>query len=543
MNKSADDWFGRAIGRFASPLFFVLIIFFFTVFWRADYLGSLSLVGQQWLTGSSVKFVDNWIIDGVINSSFLMLERPLSIEDQTFDSRNPYISYPPGTILLPYLIKVIFPSLPTLMIVEWLNMLIQLMIGLFLFAIIFFLHTDSDNKNVSVLLGFSAASTYLLIPDLVYWHTKVFFADQMVLIYFAAILFCEMRIRDFCISPSRLLILLQSSLLFLASLTDYLAWTLALSLFVTRLVFPIYATQFSRILLFTSLSIGVPSFLAVLLFAIQIDSVGMLPALYEKFLFRTGVASGSMNYFPGFAQTMIRHGGWILFALTSTGAVLSTVWAYRKRTTRWIVTVASFLATIMQVLLLRNHSAWHEFSVMKMYIPVILFVTFLIYDFLKYSRFRIARNLVVERVWRLSGCYVLILMMIFAYQIDAKFPKDIAYNDVARDIRVNFDFSDILVSIGGVVIDENPPQLLSLSRKIVHQATLENLALIYRQLIGKSPEANFYVIISEKNNCGEEIMKMAEGHLGTEHYYLHLSDNRIHSIVNQCRPFDYFYRK
>jgi len=53
---------------------------------------------NQWLTASTIKFVNNWLQDGIINDKFIMYEDFKSIEFEN-DSREIYNSYPPGCII------------------------------------------------------------------------------------------------------------------------------------------------------------------------------------------------------------------------------------------------------------------------------------------------------------------------------------------------------------------------------------------------------------------------------------------------------------
>src|SRR5215470_5245864 len=66
---------------------------------RWPYLGKMGEIHQQWLMGSTVKFVDNWREDGIFADRFLMLEYPRSIETPTVSTRQPYPSYLPGAPL------------------------------------------------------------------------------------------------------------------------------------------------------------------------------------------------------------------------------------------------------------------------------------------------------------------------------------------------------------------------------------------------------------------------------------------------------------
>lgn len=114
------------------------LIFVYTIRVRSPWFGAYTENEHEWLTGSTVKFARNWYREGPWNIRFAMLENPESPEFPTFDSRVPYVSYPPGTVIPIYLIGLVSRHEPGISMVMEYNLLNQWLISIILALIVFF---------------------------------------------------------------------------------------------------------------------------------------------------------------------------------------------------------------------------------------------------------------------------------------------------------------------------------------------------------------------------------------------------------------------
>ena len=206
-----------------------------------NHLGSLSSTApHQWLTASTVNFVENWREDGFFNDKAMMLELPGSIESKTLESRKPYVSYLPGAPLEIAILKLIFPSSSTLVLTQIFNICNQFLVSLIL-AFILFYGSSSFPGLYRYLIALIVFITYQSLPATLYVHSMVFFSDQAALLPFCLALLTELIIRKHARANVRLLpmYLLQSFILLWAILCDWLAIPLIMSILIFRLISPL----------------------------------------------------------------------------------------------------------------------------------------------------------------------------------------------------------------------------------------------------------------------------------------------------------------
>ena len=58
---------------------------------------------HSWLSGSTIKFVNNWLDEGAANLNFTNYDSPSSIEFNGLGDRSPYLSYPTGETFFVYI--------------------------------------------------------------------------------------------------------------------------------------------------------------------------------------------------------------------------------------------------------------------------------------------------------------------------------------------------------------------------------------------------------------------------------------------------------
>lgn len=168
------------------------IAFAYTVEIREPWFGQLSTEGHEWLTGSTLKFSENWYFEGPINLKFAMLENPRSVEFPNLSSRIPYTAYLPGAIVPIYVLGELLGQNPTPSLVMGYNLLNHFLVAFFLSLMLFFFFRQLkiDFLN-SFLFSLIPLFIELLLPGPLYWFQNVFFADQAVILLFVLYIFLE----------------------------------------------------------------------------------------------------------------------------------------------------------------------------------------------------------------------------------------------------------------------------------------------------------------------------------------------------------------
>jgi hypothetical protein len=91
----------------------VVGIFGTTLLWRLPLASEITLSGTEIVTAQLYSWLQNWIHEGAFSAHFMMMYDPLSIESPDFQHREElYRSFPPGSLLPPYLIALLTGSAP-----------------------------------------------------------------------------------------------------------------------------------------------------------------------------------------------------------------------------------------------------------------------------------------------------------------------------------------------------------------------------------------------------------------------------------------------
>ncbi len=230
-----------AIARMSMAALLSLLMFVFvagfSLYQRSEFFGKLGLEHHQWLTGSTLKFVDNWKHDGLWNDRALMLEYPRSIERPTLTSRGIYPSYLSGAALEIFTVSQIVPFASTLQVIHAFNLANQIAVAALIVFIVLRLSQDPDGIY-RYMFATIASFIYLMHPTPYYHHFLVFFADQAVMLPFAGVLALEAAIRS-RVAPATRLRAVQALLLGSAAFIDWLAFSLAAMLFLFRVIRPL----------------------------------------------------------------------------------------------------------------------------------------------------------------------------------------------------------------------------------------------------------------------------------------------------------------
>lgn len=520
-----------------------LIIFQYTVEIREPWFGELSGVEpsnghHQWLTGSTVEFTKNWYNEGPVNLEFLMLQNPSSVEFPTLSSRDPYLSYPPGVVIPIYVISELTKQEPTPALVMGYNLLNHFLIAFFLSLIIFFFLRKHLKVNLLNSFLFSVIPIFLelLLPAPLYWHQNAFFTDQAVILPFVFYIFLEV-IRDILKDSTienrrnlRIVNILQNITLFYGFLTDWLFVFIGLTIYIKRILdksIPLSREMFLNRNFFVFIKESVKYWfvplLVLFLFAVQVTAIGGSGQVISKALFRTGMSSSGASYLNDglsiFMGYIIEGYGRIavgLIVASLTFFVLIGLYLalgrFRKHENlnkiKKVICLMGMLLVpcILQVLVFRNHSVIHDFSVLKFSIPLatIPFVLLPITIALLFEN--PLKNLLNKlKPLRRFNKYNLILLMVFLivfitaspYMI-SEFPHykgmfppaNNTFEVIGTSLQENTGYNDVVFS-PDFQIPENPPQQLSYSMKRVYQ--INSMNNIKEEV--KNVKGNYNVVI------------------------------------------------
>ena len=547
-------------------------IFHYTVEIREPWFGELSDGHNQWLTGSTVKFATNWYQEGPLNIKFAMLENPKSIEFQNISSRDPYTSYPPGTIIPIYIISELQGHKPTVATVMDYNLfnhfLIALILGLTIFF--FFRQLKIDMIN-SFLFSLIPIILELLLPGPIYWFQNVFFSDQAVILPFVLYIFLEI-LRDGMIGKNlRILNILQNLVLFIGFLTDWLFVFIALIVYIKRIIDGEIVLRrkmsFANIRSFLndSLKYWIVPLIAVALFALQDFLLGGVSKTISKFFIRTAASQegaaqlkNGLNIFLGYISKNYGEIGLILLLvsvavfLLITSIILYKI--YKKQNIGYdILKIKKILYLIgmyiipcvLQVYFFKNHSVVHEFSILKfsvsistiplVLLPVLIF--FLTENFMVNSlksRFIILRN--IFNKFKINPRLFIIFLLAFSatlgyvayefpeYNILFPTPNSI-YGIIGDSIQQNTGYNDVVFS-PDFEIPTNPPQQLSYSMKRVYQ--INSTADIKNQTNMLTGNYNVVVIfLKPPSNYWENILGNSTYVKDGSIYYYRINPNNI----------------
>ena len=373
----------------AILLTFAFLVSFKTVF-KIDYSNNQGT--HSWLSASTLKFVNNWLEENPQNLHFVNFESPNSIEFNDLEERGPYISYPSGSTLFVYIFARLFGK--TQIDISFLKHLqtIFFLLEVLLFAIFVYrflgkvgIKSDVERSVVSLF----SAGFWMWLPTNVWYLANIYFADQCVILFVMAFLIVEYE-NYWCKSKvsSILLNITKSFLIFAGALIDYYFWILAFVAFIVMIARCIKDKNTVSKIIKSSLWYAIPVLIAVGFFAYQLFSISNWQEILKyKFLFRTGFSDSEYNS-PSFvfihlcANFIFAFGLvhlkmlplvlLVVFALINSTKVIRSEYksAIAIKNTllgnNGAIVLIGVASPLLQIAFLKNHSAIHEFSMIKL---------------------------------------------------------------------------------------------------------------------------------------------------------------------------------
>ena len=516
-------------------LFFTLTVVFTVSYKTIFNVNYTELQGFHcWLSASTIKFVNNWLEEGPLTLSFVNYESPASIEFNNNTERGPYISYPSGCTLFVYIAaKISGNSAIDISFLKHLQMICfwieTLLFGLFVYG--FLGRNNVKSEFEKIIASFATASLWLLLPINVWYLANIYFADQCVTLFVMAFLIIEYEyLFSEKQSSKRLLNGIRALILFCGLLIDYYFWIMAFVAFVIEMIY-LVRNQNREKIWGCILWYGLPAILAIAFYMYQLISIpNWLTVLESKFLVRTGIELTSTgdgrfntfntlklriweNFANAFGLSSLRIGGLCmliiicLLSLDHKFNPLMKIKNYFKNTIairNIVILIIGFVSPILQVILLRNHSAIHEFSMIKfswcIAIMPILFslILCLLFDFSNNTH-----NSKKRMFSPFFHCFVVTFLLILVFtnvpssSIAFRSTRSIVDNDysLANIIRNHTSYEHVCFSFTDEIA-ENPPQDLSISKKRVYK--INNLNDIQSMFPSLSSKAVKILVINKK---------------------------------------------
>ena len=362
---------------------FVTAMFAISVSMRTKY-NYFALEHHNHLSATSVVFTNNWLDDGIINDHFAMIPNPESVEFETLEDRSFYDSYPPGCIIPLYILAQLSGTEEiSFDFVRGWDLFNQYAITILLAFLVYLIFLKLCSKPY---IGFAAAiaptAVNLFMPSPFYFFHSVYFSDQGVLLPFVLMIFLEF-IRADIKEPRfrRTLNIIQAVVIFAGTITDYLFLCVLIVVYIKRLVLKEIPYRPFTAWLKGSLKMAAPALLGIALFVLQIAVNGPVRIL-EMFLFRTGMEDSTgwtehfstvfwkdhiVNGFGANADIIIKASLVTIIAMIAVCVIIKIFKKRENNNLKMILSVAAILIVpcFMQIYLLKNHSAIHDFSALK----------------------------------------------------------------------------------------------------------------------------------------------------------------------------------
>lgn len=358
---------------------------------------------HSWISAHTILSVNNWLKESPQKFHFVSYFEPDSIEkDGNLAKRSPYISYPSGQIFFVYLFAKPYTMLRGrdtigIKFLRHLQMAFfwaeAVMLALFVYR--FASRARLYKEREKIALSILTALFWAWMPINAYYLANIYFSDQCVILFVMAFLLLEYE--SLCCTKQRTrcaLNILKACVIYAGAITDYYLWIMVFLAFVLHIVQDILKKQALSIIAKNAAWYVVPILLAILTFLGQIMSVpGWKGILLHKVLIRTGIEPSSYNTPSYIIPRLIgnfKAGTGIQFRksimlLVILGCVM-TLWCgtsvfslfgKRSRGKRHSITsiildnnctiiITGMLSPLLQIALLSNHSAIHEFSMIKL---------------------------------------------------------------------------------------------------------------------------------------------------------------------------------
>jgi len=498
------------------------------IFYNKAFSGYEAQGTHIWLSASTVKFVNNWLKEGPLKLRFIMYEYPDSIEFNSISERGAYISYPPGAIIPPYILaKLLHKSeIQVGFIKQFLKikfLLDTLLVCLIIYSV-FRVTLRLSRRNMAIITSVVLSLSWMCLPINLYYLRNVYFSDQCIIT--VVLFFILLEIYDKYFSKKKFGKCLYLGLKFIISLYGVLTdWYFLFVLFISWLVkiVPLIKSRdnFKKIV-FASFVYVLPVLLGIGLFFLQIIQVPNYNSIIlnnMKARIYSGADWHGGNKLQAITKTFINNYsffGILLIVLLIASISSKSKSFFEKYKELFGILAIIYLPPGFQVLVLQQHSAVHEFSLLKFALPVIFTILVLfifIFDLKKTSGANfLVRMVQIKNEGNLQKIKIPVpYLLIFTISVSSilftgmlnrnksyyywRMGGSVSY-ERENLIRSNYSFSDVYFSFTES-INANPPQYLAVSKKIIYKIGF--IPEIFGKFQNLKPDARILLMVNKNN--------------------------------------------
>ncbi|MDR1783666.1 MAG: hypothetical protein LBR13_05335 [Dysgonamonadaceae bacterium] len=491
-------------------------------FFASDYTYSGKNV-YVWFNSSTVKFVNNWLIEGPVNINFVMYENYPSVEFNSIDEREAYISFPSGAVIPPYLCaKMLNKSKIDINFLGGYNkfncVLSSILACMFFYGFLTRgLRIGEKNTVIAISLILSAA--WAIMPVNLMFLRNHYFSEQasvpLMLMFLVTEIYGD-SIKRKSKTLRNLYQIFLFLLIFMGTITDYCFLSLVFVAWLVRIYSEAKkADNKLKAVVDTSWLYVLPVIAGLAFFLWQISGVpNHWEILKNRWEVRTyGHSSfegdiGKVNLFE-LADMKFRtcHGtiGSIFFLL----AVLFIVIYYFKYVFRKSVhderidnlmkfSIIIFVSPLLHALVFFNYTAVHYHTMLKFALPFVFAI--------------LTTSFLISEIRRLKTVFgiseILFFVIIFSLQviyIDFNRSRDWFHfrfktsnaTEIALLVRDNHSFNDVFASFTDS-IGANPPTQLVVAGKRVYM--IDNETDIQKKFPHLNPAATINYIIDKDDS-------------------------------------------
>lgn len=472
---------------------------------------------HSWLSGSTIKFVNYWLEDGMRNLKFTNYESPASIEFNDLEDRTPYLSYPTGETFFVYsAAKVLGKKQISIGFLHKFQLAMFGIEAVLLASFLYYFLTRTvkyKSEFGKIVISVLSALLWVLLPTCNYYLVNIYYADQCVILWVMAILLCEYLFRTSTEKKNTFLKSLRAFLIFTGLLIDYYFWILVFFLFLAEII-GVFANRKKgkrkKEIINILLWFAIPVILAVTVFFIQlIQTNDWFNIMTGKFTMRVvGREEDTFDWemtaiFENFARAFsldARTIFYLIILLLATLIGIIGILIKRKKLKILVknpgvsIIIANILAIIVQIYFLKQHSAIHEFSMIKVgwaiaLLPMIMALTI---GYVFKINLKTRTLLII-----FLPCLLAVNMAIGIPISTEEFTNErmwIGKYDFEEMVRDNTGFQDVLFSFSKE-IEMNPPQSLAISEKRIYK--INNVKGIEEKFPELSSEAKKVLVVDK----------------------------------------------
>lgn len=451
---------------------------------------------HSWLSGSTIKFVNNWLDEGAANLNFTNYENPNSIEFETLEEREPYLSYPTGETFFVYsAARLTGKNEISITFLHRFQIIMFAFEAIIFASFIYLLLKRTVNMRGEIgkiFISVISAVLWTLLPVCMYYLTNIYFADQCVILWTMGLTLIEYAIRT-SKGNNNWLKFARAIVIYSGILIDYYFWILAFLFFAVEFVNVFLANkkgERKNKILDVLFWFGIPAVLAVLTYYLQLSRTdGWFGYMMDKYGIRVEGKDYTIDRILGmigtnFEQAFSLGNGTIgylvvLIVASCVGGVVLAI--KRKNISGFIrnpgvsIVSANVIAIVLQIFLFKQHSAIHEFSMIKVgwfvaLLPLILALQCSpVFGMIRNNELNKNEN--SKMLLLFSGCYLLIFFAVGLpismnnYRMVRKGESNYKFE---RVILENTNYEDVVFSYSEEIL-ANPPQSLAISKKRVYK--------------------------------------------------------------------------